>query len=412
MTWGLWRTSIAVRLCPAFALVAMLDNVARGRPGDAYLLNRMIELDLSMLLFGAGLAAGLAAADAGSLRRRPGLRQVRLSSAHDRAMVLAVDVVPTWAGMVGAYVLSLLALCATADRGRYGWGEATLSIWVVSALALAVALGQLVGWILPRYLSPIIAGTLPYAGYFFSIFNEGAPWGVRSGFIYGGWAPGVVPDGPRILLAAAGTAAAAVVVFLMTTQAVRRGSRRPLLAAAAVLAGLIASLAVVPSGTKDAYYAKVSDQPPRCASADGVRLCVLAADGDLLPTLATGVTRYLDANGSIPGAPSAVLEEGLPTEPTTWSVGSNTLLHGADGVVWELASQHVDQPEDCPTEPPAPAAYGPWSWILADLLARQAGAEPQSPLPPELARLNEQQSREWLPGAIERLRSCQVPIMP
>jgi hypothetical protein len=315
--------------------------------------------------------------------------------------------------MVGAYALALLGLCAASGRGSYGWGEAALSVSVVAGLALATLMGQLVGLLLPRYLSPIVAGALPYATYFFTVFANGGQGAPRSLMIGQSWAPSTVPDGPRLLLGAGCVATAAVLLFLMSTQAARRGSMRALVAGAAVFAGLMTALAVVPSATKDAYYAKLSDQAPRCTSAHSTRLCVLSADGDLLPVMTAAVNMYLKANGAIPGTPSAVSEEGLPADPQTWTVGSDALLHGADPVVWELASQHVSSPTDCPTVLPAPeGASGPWSWIVADLLARQAGVEPESALPQELLELTVQQSRDWLRSATMLLRSCRAPTMP
>lgn len=412
MTWALWRTSLAVRLCPAVALVSSLDT-SRRQLGDDYLLNRLLELDLFLLVFGAGLAGALSAADAGALRRRPGLRHVRLAATRGTATIVASDVLATWTAMVGAYLLALIALCATADRGDYGWGEASLSVTVVAGLALAVAVGQLLGWLLPRYLSPIVAGALPYAVYFVTVLTNDGRGAQRSLMVGQTWAPSVVPDSRRILLATGCTAVAAVVLFLTTTQVVRRGSTRLLVAATAGLVGLATALAVVPSGTREAYYAKVSDRPPRCTSLSNMTLCVLSVDGDLLPVLVSAASRYLEANGAIPGTPSAVSEEGLPAEPQTWTVGSDALLHGADRVVWELAAQHVSPPNDCPTVLPAPeGASGPWSWIVADALARQAGVEPESAFPHELAELNEQQSGDWLRGATMLLRSCRAPTMP
>lgn len=412
MTWALWRTSTAVRLSPAVAVVSTLAT-SRRQLGDAYVLDRLLELNLFVLVFGAGLAAALAAAEAGAVRRRGGLQQVRRSSARGTATILASDALPTFTAMVGAYAATLVGLCLTSDRGSYGWGEAALSVSVVVGIGLAVAGGQLLGWMLPGHLSPIVAGALPYVVYFSTALSSGAPWAVRALTFDEVWAPAVVPDGPRVLLAAGSTAAASVLLFLATTMVVRPGWWRWLGAAATLLAGLLVVLAVMPPGTKDAYYATVSDRPPLCASAGRVTVCVLATDGDLLPVLTAGVMRYVDANGAIPGAPTAVFEVGTPSEPGTWNVGSDALLRGSDHVVRELAAQHVSPTTDCPTEPPAPDGMNaPWSWLVADLLTRQAGAEPEMPIPRALAAMNKDEARIWLMRATVQLRSCRPPAMP
>jgi hypothetical protein len=284
---------------------------------------------------------------------------------------------------------------------------------VLACIGTAVAIGQLVGWLLPGYLSPILAGALPYLAYFTAVFSSDAPWAVRSLIFDEMWAPYVVPDVSRVVLGLAVSAASAVVLVLTTSLLLRADRLRPLMVAASTLAALVAALAAVPAISQQPYYATVGDRPPRCTTTKGVDVCVLATDADLLPKLTAAVARYLDANGAIPGAPGAVAEIGVLEEPGTWNVGSDELLQGVDEVVRELAAQHVSPTTNCPSELPTPeGANGPWSWLVADLLARQAGVEPPTALPPALARLSEKQARAWLWGATALLRSCHAPTMP
>lgn len=410
-----WPISLMVTAVGSALLPSSLGPIRQGRPNN---------ISISVHSY-AILVMGVAAAAVGAWQyarsKRSGLLEVERASPRTRSELAIRALAPVWTWFAVGY-LSLLAfmMALSAYSSGQWWPSPWITLLTLAVLACQVALGAVIGRLLPWYLSPIVAASMVYGLYVWQLFavrDERAQRLVP--VIQEIWDPGFAPNGRSFLAVILWVASGALVLGWLAIVEVDRWFRP-----VTVLVLLTALLACATVLLRPASYpsflasAKSEADPHVCVNgASGGVVCAYQGEASSLPARRSGLQRANQAIAGLRPARDSAVQTGLGPLG-----GPNPIV--VDGTPGDTENDYVrlyleemipGLPDGC-VNPPSSADSGwvPWDFFVREVLLDRA----QVPFRREpgldqvwnrFSALSRSQQDAWMSEAMQAIARCSLP---
>ncbi|MBB1245559.1 hypothetical protein GL263_18640 [Streptomyces durbertensis] len=429
MLWSEMRRGEAGRVAPLMALIGALYLLLEDRAESDWI-GWWADTSIVVQLFGVIVMGSVLAATAcwtasrGQRDRTRPWTDTAARGGWSQALLLWASV---WLWTLLAYVLHVvIAFGRTAgvsDEFAPVWEPLLLG---AAMLALQIAVGVVVGTLLPSRLMAPAVGAFWYALFVAAAFAPGSGIGRFAPAVDEHWAGSLVPDTALMLTSATWCLAATGAVLAVPALA-----RRPVVSprrwgvipVAVVALGAAAALVALPEKATPWAAAALQPDDPPCATTGRTTACLWPANRHLLPRLERAVADVDAALGPLEGFNRRLNEQWLDPGRVAGESGEFAVMTPDVGVRRLsrdlLAAAMPRPPEGCEREGSKAAGGLPDDFLLVAVVHHRAEA-PYDYYGEEFAAAVEKvvtapraEQDAWIGKAVESVRGCRpLPGLP